>query len=144
MAYNTKKTIFLVDDDPLFLKALEIEFTQNDEFDVKTFSTGEACIKKLSLQPDVIVLDYYLNEIDESASSGLKTLTSIKAINDSIPVIMLSSQDSIDIAVNCMHHHAFDYIVKSETAFIRLRKSISSIFLYQNMGQRLNWYMDKS
>ena len=39
--------IFLVDDDALFLKSLEIEFAQNTESDIKTFATGEQCMENL-------------------------------------------------------------------------------------------------
>lgn len=49
--------------------------------------------------------------------NGLNTLDIIKQRNADIAVIMLSSQDSIEIAINCMHHLAMDYVVKSETAF---------------------------
>ena len=56
---------------------------------------------------------------------------------------MLSSQDKIEVAINCMHHKAFDYVVKSETAFVRLQKIITSIFKYQKMEKELNWYMDR-
>lgn len=141
---NEKKIlIFLVDDDPLFLKSLEIEFTQNTESVIKTFSTGELCIENLALNPDVIVLDYYLDSIDKSAADGLETLDKIKLANPGIPVIMLSSQDKIEVAVNCMKHQAFDYFVKSETAFIRLQKAITTIFHYQKIEKALSWYMEK-
>jgi hypothetical protein len=42
-----------------------------------------------------------------------------------------------------MHHHAFDYVVKSETAFMRLQKIITSIFSYKKMEKELNWYMER-
>jgi len=57
--------------------------------------------------------------------------------------VMLSSQDKIDVAIECMHHQAFDYVVKSETAFMRLQKIITSIFRYKKMEKELSWYMDR-
>jgi DNA-binding NtrC family response regulator len=57
---------------------------------------------------------------------------------------MLSSQDKIDVAINCMHHRAFDYVVKSETAFVRLQKIITTIFEYKKMEKTLNWYMERA
>ena len=75
--------------------------------------------------------------------NGIETLDKIKAVYPYLPVIMLSSQDKIDVAVNCMHHKAFDYVVKSETAFLRLKKSITNILHYQKMEKELCWYMDK-
>jgi len=143
MTKEKKILLFLVDDDPLFLKALEIEFTQNTGSDIMTYSTGESCLKNISLNPDIVILDYHLDNVEKSAINGLETLDRIKVINPLIPVIMLSSQDKIEVAVNCMKHQAFDYFVKSETAFIRLQKAITTIFHYQKIEKALSWYMEK-
>ncbi len=143
MKTESKIKLFLVDDDILFLKSLEIEFLQHADFIIETFATGEKCIANLSNTPDVIILDYHLNGIEKTAIDGIETLDKIKAMNPDIPVIMLSSQDKIDVAINCMHHRAFDYVVKSETAFLRLQKIITTIFKYKKMEKELNWYMDR-
>lgn len=138
-----KIKIYLVDDDSLFLKKLEIEFLQTADFSIETFATGELCLQKISQNPDVIILDFHLNGLTKNAMNGLSTLDKIKNINPDIPVIMLSSQDKIEIAIECMHHRAFDYVVKSETSFIRLQKIISTIFKYKKMEKELNWYINK-
>jgi two-component system, OmpR family, response regulator len=135
--------LFLVDDDALFLKSLETEFLQHADFIIETFATGELCVENLSNNPDVIILDYHLDGIDKTAMNGIETLDKLKIINPDIPVIMLSSQDKIDVAINCMHHRAFDYVVKSETAFMRLQKIITTIFRYKKMEKELNWYMER-
>lgn len=135
--------LFLVDDDALFLKALELEFLEHADFIIETYPTGELCVKNLKNNPDVIILDYQLDGIEKGVMNGLETLDKIKAINKDIPVVMLSSQDKIEVAVNCMHHHAFDYVVKSETAFVRLQKIITTIFKYKKIEKELNWYMDR-
>jgi len=140
---NEKIKLFLVDDDAVFLKSLEIEFLQHANFSIETYATGELCMANLSHCPDVIILDYQLDGIDKTAMNGIETLDKIKAINPDIPVVMLSSQDKIDVAVECMHHRAFDYVVKSETAFVRLQKIITTIFKYKKMEKELSWYMDR-
>ncbi len=143
MKDENKIKLFLVDDDAVFLKSLEIEFLQHADFVIETFATGELCINSLFKSPDVIVLDYHLDGIDKTAMNGMDTLDKIKASHPDIPVIMLSSQDKIDVAINCMHHRAFDYVVKSETAFMRLQKIITTIFRYKKMEKELTWYMDR-
>ena len=129
MKKENKIKLFLVDDDAVFLKLLQIEFFAHADFDIETFATGELCIKNLSENSDVIILDYHLDEI--------------KATHPDIPVIMLSSQDKIDVAINCMHHRALDYVVKSETAFLRLQKIITTLFHYKKMEKELSWYMER-
>ena len=143
MKTTEKIKLFLVDDDALFLKSLEIEFLEHADFTIETYSTGELCIQHLAHKPDVIILDYQLDGIEKNAMNGMETLDKIKDYNQDIPVVMLSSQDKIEVAVNCMHHRAFDYVVKSETAFVRLQKIISTIFRYKKMEKELNWYMER-
>jgi DNA-binding NtrC family response regulator len=140
---NEKIKLFLVDDDAVFLKSLEIEFLQHADFIIETFATGELCMENLSHNPDVIILDYHLDGINKTAMNGMETLDKIKKYNPDIPVVMLSSQDKIDIAINCMHHRAFDYVVKSETAFVRLQKIITTVFRYKKMEKELKWYMER-
>lgn len=143
MKNENKIKLFLVDDDALFLKSLEIEFMEHADFDIETYATGELCVENLSKNPDAIILDYQLDGIDKTAMNGIDTLDKIKAFNPDIPVVMLSSQDKIEVAIRCMHHKAFDYVVKSETAFMRLQKIIPTIFKYKKMEKELSWYMDR-
>jgi DNA-binding NarL/FixJ family response regulator len=143
MKNGQKIKLFLVDDDAVFLKLLEIEFLVHADFEIETYATGELCMESISHMPDVIILDYYLDGIDRDAMNGIETLDKIKAFNPDIPVVMLSSQDRIDVAINCMHHKATDYVVKSETAFMRLKKIIDTIFEFNKIKKQLNWYMDR-
>jgi len=143
MKNDKKIKLFLVDDDALFLKSLEIEFLRHADFTIDTFGTGELCLANLSHDPDIIILDYLLDSIDKNAMNGIETLDKIKAFNPDIPVVMLSAQDKIDVAINCMHHGAFDYVVKSETAFMRLQKIITNLFRYKKIEKELNWYMER-
>ena len=138
-----KIKLFLVDDDAVFLKSLEIQFIEHADYDIETYATGELCLANLKSNPDVIILDYFLDGIEKDAINGIETLDKIKAYNADIPVIMLSAQDKIDVAINCMHHRAFDYVVKSETAFVRLQKIIPTIFRYKKIERELKWYMER-
>ncbi len=140
---SEKIKLFLVDDDALFLKSLEIEFHHHSDFEIETFATGELCLGNLKNSPDFIILDYFLDSIHKSAMNGIETLDKIKIINPGVPVVMLSSQDKIEVAIDCMHHGAYDYVVKSETAFLRLQNIISAAFSLKKMEKTLNWYMER-
>ena len=147
MTTGKKTKLFFVDDDDLFLKVFQFEFIKYPEFLIETFATGEHCLGFLSLdnseKPDIIVLDYHLDGVDKNAMDGLQILDAVKKLDSNIPVIMLSSQDKIEVAVNCMKHHAFDYIIKSETAFLRLQKAIATILHNQKREKELSWYLEK-
>ena len=121
---NMNKKIFLVDDDGLFLKNLEIDFREQGTFVVETYPTGELCLEHLSARPDLIVLDYHLNGVNPAAMNGMATLDKIKVFDAAIPVIILSSQDHLEVAIDCMSHGAADYLVKSDVIFVRLQRII--------------------
>jgi DNA-binding NtrC family response regulator len=143
MNYFPKFTVFIVDDDVLYLKMLEIDFKDHGNFNIHTFSTAEDCIKQIHQVPDLIVLDYHLDGINKKATTGIQALDQIKKINPNIPIVILSAQDKIEVAIECMHHKAYDYVVKSETAFMRLKHIIEGICKIKNIESQLFWYMER-
>jgi two-component system OmpR family response regulator len=120
--------IFLVDDNELYLRMLEAQFRMNPDITVKAFTSGEDCIRNLGQKPDIIVLDYFLDGENESAMDGFKTLIKIKEKSPGTNVIMLTSHEATDVAVNCMKYGAFDYIVKNEKTFYKLKQAIKKVF----------------
>lgn len=143
MSEEKKIKLFLVDDDAVFLKSLEIEFKSNAEYSIECFSTGEECLNSISNNPEFIILDYQLDGIVKNAMNGMQVLDEVKLYNPDLPVIILSAQDKIEVAVDCMHHKAADYVVKSETAFTRIESIIKNILEHQKIQQKLKWYMER-
>lgn len=124
-----KINVFLVDDDPLYLKALELSISSHfDWIEVHSFQTGEACLQQIKKKPGVVILDYYLNTKLSYAWNGITILKQIKKLYPKTKVIMLSSQDSLNVAIDCMENGAYDYISKSRTALMRINNCISNIF----------------
>lgn len=120
--------IFLVDDDPLYLRALELAISSElGSAKIYSFQTANACLNQLKLKPDVVILDYYLDAVYPDAKNGIDVLKEIKKTNSKAKVIMLSSQDSLTIAIDCMENGAYDYIAKSQSSFIRVNNLLSNI-----------------
>jgi hypothetical protein len=69
--------------------------------------------------------------------NGIET-DKIKEFDPDIPVVMLFSQDKIDVAVVCTIKLLI--MVKSETSFLRLQKNITA-FHFERIEKELNWYM---
>ena len=55
---KAKIKIFLVDDDAVFLKLLEIQFLEHGDFEIETYATGELCVDNLKNKPDIIIRAY--------------------------------------------------------------------------------------
>jgi len=57
---------------------------------------------------------------------------------------MLSSQDEIDVAVNCLCHDAIDYVAKDQATFLRLQNILSTIFSCKKTEKTLDWYKERA
>ena len=124
--------IFIVEDNEVFTLALkaniETSFT-NQPVNLQLYETGEACIQKLKEEkPQVVILDYHLNSKFLEAVDGIKVLDWIKKYNPETNVVMLTSNDNMDIAIESFKHGASDYVVKSETQFIKINYSLLNLF----------------
>jgi len=115
---NKSPTIFIVDDEPLLSEMLSDYLKdQYSGFNIKSFPTGEACLKSIDEQPDAVVLDYYLNSKEKDAANGIDILKEIKKRNKALPVIILSSQKSYGTAAQTIMYGAVHYVVKGQDAF---------------------------
>jgi len=101
MEIGKPKKIFIVDDDTMLTETLKDWLTRKIPHQVFTFDTGEACLQHLFENPDVVVLDYYLNTVSKDAANGMEILKEIKKYNPAIHVILLSSQENYRVAVYC-------------------------------------------
>lgn len=101
------KLIFIVDDEQSISKLLSFWVKDKWGYEVELFSNSESMFKKISSKPDLILLDIMLPGLD-----GIETLKRIKQIDEHLPVIMLSAQGRIDVAVDSIKYGAFDYFSK--------------------------------
>ncbi len=108
------KLIFFVDDDKMMLNLMEYTFKCREGYEVKSFFSGEECIKNLFLDPKLIVLDYYMGGSDGSSLSGLDTLKKIRESGLNITVIILSREKSQDTIEEFLKFGAKKYVIKDD------------------------------
>lgn len=102
-------TILVVDDNPTNLKLL-LDVLGGDKFQVKIAKSGEEALKKLEYSlPDIILLDIQMPGMD-----GFETCKYIQAnpTTNTIPIIFMTSQDSVMSKVKGLQMGAVDYITK--------------------------------
>lgn len=121
------KHVFIVDDNEMFAEMLKDSVSSNPEFKVSVFHTGEDCLQHLFENPDVIVLDYFLNDVSKEAADGLEILSEIKKHNDRIHVIMLSGQEHYGVALRTIAKGAEQYILKDDDAFKKINKLLKDL-----------------
>lgn len=124
-----KIIIFLVDDDKVYVRSLKnsIEAMKDDRLEVFVFSTGEECIQNIKAKPSIIILDYYLNHHYYDAMNGMHVLKKVKQLNPDTKIIMLSSQRSMDVAIDMLKYNAYDYVTKNEGAFTKINLILQEI-----------------
>jgi len=102
-----ERLVFIVDDEKPISKLLTHWVKDRWKYRVEVFENGEGVLKSLSLNPDLILLDIMLPDID-----GIEILKRIRMQNEHLPVIMLSAQGRIEVAVEALKQGAFDYFPK--------------------------------
>ncbi|TWI95543.1 DNA-binding NtrC family response regulator [Mucilaginibacter frigoritolerans] len=127
-AYN----IFIVEDNRWYGEILQYHISLNPDYKVTRFETGKELLDKLYLQPDLITLDFSLPDM-----LGDKLYLKIREVNSQIPVIVISAQENIAVAVSLLKMGVSDYLVKDESTKDLLWNSIIKIRETQSLKKEV-------
>lgn len=101
--------IFIVEDDPWYGEMLKHYIALNPDYKPMLFTSGEECLKQLRLKPDIVTVDFGLPDMD-----GVSLMKQIHAVDKSIPVIAISGQEEIAVAIDILKKGARDYVIKND------------------------------
>lgn len=124
--------IFIVEDDPFYGRLLKHHLSRNPDYDVTVFENAKSLLSSLHLNPDVICIDFGLPDI-----TGDKLLEKIKTFNSQLPVIIISGQEEISVAVDLLKKGARDYIIKGDNTQDLLWRSIINVREHSNLKQEV-------
>lgn len=125
--FAKKYKIFIVDDDKDFLYALKSRLANNKMYDISCFNTGEDCLKKRHLAPEIVILNYNLNSKDKNAMNGVEIIKELKKENPLTIVILLSAQDDVEVTSSTINYGVYDYVQKSESSILKIENMIKNI-----------------
>ena len=131
---NTKNqiTVFIVEDNDVYAKSLQgfikIRFP---DIKIKIFTVGETCLTKLHLNPDIVIMDYFLNSNFGEAQNGLEIINHIKAQNPQTNIIVLSAQENYNVVLEAIKQYGCFYVQKDHKAFNKVMQIIKN-FNYKN------------
>jgi len=100
------RKILIADDEEDFLEILSYNL-RNEGFEVVAVADGQAALHALSEQPDLIILDIMMPEVN-----GYEVCQTIRARGITTPVIFLTARDSDFDEVRGFEMGADDYITK--------------------------------
>jgi two-component system KDP operon response regulator KdpE len=98
--------ILVVDDEPPIRKLLRMGLSTQG-YEVLEASNGKTSLELLAKKPDLIILDLGLPDI-----AGLELLRMIRARNESVPIVVLSSRGDEAGKVQALDFGADDYVTK--------------------------------
>jgi DNA-binding NtrC family response regulator len=126
---NIPFKIFVVEDDPWYGQIIIHHLGMNPDYDLELFKTGKSLLENVFKKPDLVCMDFGLPDM-----SGDKLLKEIKARDKNLPVIVISAQEEISVAVELLKAGAKDYIIKDDHTKDQLWKSI--IHIRENLNLR--------
>ncbi|SFN66812.1 DNA-binding transcriptional response regulator, NtrC family, contains REC, AAA-type ATPase, and a Fis-type DNA-binding domains [Algoriphagus ornithinivorans] len=124
--------ILIVEDDPWYGQLLHYHLSLNPDYEVELAESGKECMEKMKAKPDLITVDFSLPDI-----SGDKLFEKIRAMNPEVPVVVISSQEDISVAVNLLKAGVNDYLVKDEVTKDLLWNSIIRIRENQSLKKEV-------
>lgn len=114
--------IFIVEDDPWYGEILEYHLSLNPDYSITRFTKGADCLASLHKKPDLITVDYSLPDF-----TGDRLIQKIKEYDDQIPVVVISGQEDIPVAVNLLKMGIKDYLIKDDNTKDLLWNSVIRI-----------------
>lgn len=101
------KSVLVVDDKELMRSSVAATL-ERAGFAVQTAEDGERALAAIAAsRPDVIVTDLRM-----PGMTGVELIERIRAIDEDLPIVMMTAFGTIDTAVRAMRSGAFDYITK--------------------------------
>lgn len=114
--------IFVVDDDRHYSRLLSYRLEKAADYEVHVYNSGEELLEHLDEEPHLVLLDIMMPGI-----GGLDALKQVQKRKPNIPIVMVSAQGAIDVAVDAMKLGAYDYITKGQDDLIKLDTVVKNI-----------------
>jgi DNA-binding NtrC family response regulator len=102
-----KRTVLLIDDDPLDLKALQL-MLESWDLEVQTARSGRDGMKELEKR----AVDLVISDVRMPGMSGEEVVAEVRKAYEHLPVVLITGQQDVRSAVRAMKAGALDYVLK--------------------------------
>jgi DNA-binding NtrC family response regulator len=110
--FAPKPRVLIADDLREVLEALRL-LLKAEGFETETASSPAEIIQAVATRDlDVVLMDLNYTRDTTSGREGLDLLTKLRAIDDSLPVVVMTAWASVDVAVEVMRRGARDFVEK--------------------------------
>lgn len=103
--------IYVVEDNRVYNRMVCEYLKKQNYSNIKSFLSGNECIKAVinGEKPDIVIQDYFLDDLN-----GIDVLKAIKAKCQNTEFIFLTSNENIEVAIECIAYGVHDYILKDK------------------------------
>ncbi len=129
--------VLIIEDESVLAKNIRL-YLERAGFDVRTAESAEDGWQQIGeFRPDIVLLDYQL-----PGRNGLDLLADLKSQHAGIPVVVLTGQGSVDLAVEAMKLGAADFLTKP-VVLGKLRLVIEKILGAERAEKAMSYYRDR-
>jgi response regulator of citrate/malate metabolism len=128
------KTVYIIEDNPVERTMLVDFLSKYPQLSIKEFPNGDVCVKEMvvsNLNPDLILLDYFLDSDITTSKDGLEILTKLKEISPNSEVIMLTSIENERITTLARKKGAMYYVVKGPASYEKIDSILQNNFIIE-------------
>jgi CheY-like chemotaxis protein len=119
---SKESMIFVIDDSKLYSSILSGTLKRKGH-DVYTFSSGEEAMDYMSLNPDIVIIDYHLDGVNPYNDKADVICKSIKESNPLTKIIVITSDRKFKKLKSLLYANSL--IIKDSDALRKISKSIS-------------------
>ncbi len=119
-------SVLLVDDDASYVDVVRhhLNSFQARKFTVRWVNSGDLALATLRSTPDIdlVIMDYFL-----PSGNGIDIAKNITAAGISLPMILLTSNKDLRIAIEAMKYGVDEYLVKDDRVELILPRTIVNV-----------------
>lgn len=119
-----KYKIFIIEDNKTEAMVMRLAFSSLKNLDPHYFDNGSKILNSLEDNPDIVICDLNLPDIH-----GLEIIEKVKAYNPEIEIVVISAQDDVEVISKAQDMGVFNYVVKSESCLVYIKKVIENLIL---------------
>lgn len=125
--------IFSVEDDSIYRRLIQHRISMNNDLDIESYSDGNSLLQNIYKKPHVLILDLNLPDL-----AGIEVVNTFKEKLPECLIIVLSSQDRVELVVNTLKSGVYDYILKDDFALDRLWLSVNNAIKHIDLNNEIH------
>lgn len=125
-----EKGMILVVDDDAFVSEMLAEILAADGYRVETAEHGKEALQKLADLPEICLV---ISDMNMPEMNGLELIEAIRKCGSEVPIIILTGNSEISVAISALNKGASDYLLKDENIHETITISVEKVLEKQHL-----------